>query len=65
MNQKGTRSLFVTLETNDKYENFNYMVHRWSYDVLLINENNLLINLRLANEKRNTYLYFCYFYYSL
>ena len=52
MNQKGTRSLFVTLETNGKYENFNYMVHRWSYDVLLINENNLQINLRLANENQ-------------
>ena len=40
MNQKVTLNLFVTLETNDKYENFNYMVHRWSYGVLLINENN-------------------------
>ena len=38
MKQKGKRSLFVTLETNDKYENFNYMVNWSSYDVLLINK---------------------------
>ena len=41
MNQKATRNLFVTLETN---ENFNHMVHRWSYDMLLIKENNFLFN---------------------
>ena len=40
MNEKGTRNLFVTLETTDKYENFHYMVHRLSYNALLINENN-------------------------
>ena len=28
--------MFVILEFNDKYENFNYMVHQRGYDVLLI-----------------------------
>ena len=63
--QKDTQNLFAILETNDKYGNFNYTVYRWSYDVLLIKENNFWINLRLDNAKTNTYLYFCYFYYSL
>ena len=28
MKQKDTQNLFVILITNDKYENFNYTVHR-------------------------------------
>ena len=40
LNQKGTQNLFVILETNDRYENFIYTIFSWSYDFLLINENN-------------------------